>query len=70
MMAAASAPQLQGDRDRADAKRTGSLKRLFDIYMAMRKQGTLWDDEELSKTERYTIFANALTNVSTSWGQC
>ena len=63
LMAAASAPQLQDDRDRADAKRTGFLKRLFDIYMALGKQGTLKQAEELSKTERYTVFANALANV-------
>ena len=62
----ASSPQLQDDRDRVDARRKGCLQRLFDIYMAMGKLGTLWDDEELSKTERYTVFANALTNVSTT----
>ena len=64
-MTVASAPQLQDDRDKADAKRTGFLKRIFDVYMAMGKQGTMWDDEELSKTERCTVFFNALANVST-----
>ena len=71
LMTVASAPQLQDDRNKADARRTGFLKRIFDVYMAMGKQGAMWDDEELSKAERCTVFFNALANLSTmKLGQC